>query len=133
MFSMKKEEGLLRHGLQVFWLSKLYELIDTVFVVLRHRDKQITPMHVSYHSTIALLADWAYFVSPVAAVVPLQAMNSVIHVIMYGYYFLKLSDLYKLDWGRQLTQMHIVQFIIVISYGMFGYLYHGFSIFGILY
>ena len=117
-----------------YWLSKLYELLDTLFMILRHRVRQISFLHVFHHSSITLLADWAYFISPIPAVVPVLAMNSMVHVVMYGYYFLTaLHPLHEYTWKKRITQMQITQFLLAMLQGAIGYAYHGFCIYCLLY
>lgn len=133
-FSMKKDTGLLRHGIRVYWLSKIYELLDTVFMVSRHRVRQISFLHVFHHSTITLLADWCCFISPVPAAVPVLALNSFIHVVMYGYYFLTaLYPLHDFTWKKTITLMQMAQFLIAMVHACIGYFYHDFCIYSILY
>ena len=118
----------------VYWLSKLYELLDTVFMILRHRGRQISFLHVFHHSSITMLADWAYFIAPIPAVAPILAMNSTIHVVMYGYYFLTaLRPLHDFTWKKRITQMQILQFLLGIAQSVVGYLYHGFCVYSIMY
>ncbi len=120
--------------MMVYWFSKLYELLDTVFMILRHRGRQISFLHVFHHSSITMLADWAYFVLPIPAVAPVLALNSTIHVVMYGYYFLTaLYPLHDFTWKRRITQMQLLQFMLALIHGTIGYLYHGFCIYSVLY
>lgn len=135
VFSLEHiEEGSLRHGLLVYWISKFVELLDTVYMVLRHKTRQISFLHVWHHSTITLLADWAYTRSSIPAIVPIVALNSAVHVVMYGYYALTaLYPLHEFTWKKRITQMQMTQFVIAIVHGTYGYLYHGFCIYSILY
>lgn len=120
--------------MMVYWISKLYELLDTVFMILRHRGRQISFLHVFHHSSITMLADWGYFISPIPAVVPVLALNSLVHVVMYGYYFLTaLYPLHAFTWKRRITQMQIIQFLIAIVHGVVGYLYHEFCVYCMIY
>lgn len=124
----------MRHGMFVYWLSKLYELMDTVFMVLRHRVRQISVLHVFHHSTITLLADWSAFLYPIPAAVPVLAMNSFVHVVMYGYYFLTtIYPLHAFSWKRRITQMQMTQFLLAMIQSLIGYLYHGFCIYSVFY
>lgn len=125
---------MIPHALMVYWFSKLYELLDTVFMVLRHRVRQISFLHVFHHSSITMLADWAYFLTPIPAVVPVLALNSIVHVVMYGYYFLTaLHPLHEFTWKKRITQMQIIQFLIAMVQCMVGYMYHGFCVYAMLY
>ena len=42
-----EEDELVKHGLWVYYMTKYVELLDTVFMVLRHRRRQISLLHVS--------------------------------------------------------------------------------------
>ncbi len=56
IFIMEHTEGWLRHGYFVYWMSKFVELMDTMYMILRHRTHQISFLHVWHHSSITLLA-----------------------------------------------------------------------------
>ncbi|XP_064389867.1 very long chain fatty acid elongase 7-like [Halichondria panicea] len=134
IFLMEHTEGWLRHGLFVYWISKFVELLDTVYMILRHKSRQISFLHVWHHSTITLLADWAYTRSSWPALTPILALNSAVHVFMYGYYFLTaLHPLHDFTWKKRITQFQMVQFLIGISQAVYGYLYRGFCIYSIGY
>ena len=135
MFSIKHiEEGPLRQGLFVYWMSKFVELFDTVYMVLRHKTRQISFLHVWHHSTITLLADWAYTRSSIPAIIPIVALNSTVHVAMYGYYAVTaLYPLHDFSWKKRITQLQMIQFVLAIIHGAYGYLYHSFCIYSILY
>ena len=135
VFSLEhREHGPLRHGLLIYWISKFVELLDTVYMVLRHKSRQISFLHVWHHSTITLLADWAYTRASIPAIVPIVALNSTVHVVMYGYYALTaLHPLHEFSWKKHITQMQMTQFVIALVHGTYGYLYHGFCIYSVLY
>ena len=37
----------VKHAFFIYWITKHLELLDTVFMILRHRQRQITFLHVS--------------------------------------------------------------------------------------
>ena len=49
----------LRLGLWIYWISKYYELLDTVFMLLRHRLRQMSFLHVFHHASMAFLSDYS--------------------------------------------------------------------------
>ena len=134
VFQMEHTEGPIRHAMLIYWISKFIELMDTVYMVLRHKQRQISFLHIWHHSTITLLADWAYTRSCWPAIVPIVALNSAVHVVMYGYYFLTaLYPLHDFTWKKRITQMQIGQFLIAIVHGLYGYAYRGFCIYSVMY
>lgn len=42
-----KENSLVRHAFWVYYMTKYIELMDTVFMILRHRQRQMSLLHVS--------------------------------------------------------------------------------------
>ena len=54
----------LRRGLWIYWISKYYELLDTVFMLLRHRLRQMSFLHVFHHASMAFLSDYSYNYAP---------------------------------------------------------------------
>lgn len=130
----KSESEILIPVYKVYWLTKLYELLDTVFMIVRHKQRQISFLHVYHHSSMIILSDVVYHLYPYPAFTIYLALNSMVHVVLYAYY--GLSALYPDNppkWKKFLTQFQIIQFLIDMVHAIIGYLYHGFCIYGILY
>lgn len=118
----------------LYWISKIIELLDTAFMILRHKTKQISFLHVYHHSSMVLLTDYAANYSAWPAITPIIALNAGIHVVMYFYYALSAYDPNQPpSWKRRLTEMQIMQFIFDMVYALYGYLYHGFCVYGFIY
>mmetsp|Transcript_15393 Transcript_15393/g.46408 ORF Transcript_15393/g.46408 Transcript_15393/m.46408 type:complete len:220 (-) Transcript_15393:607-1266(-) len=91
------EDTVCEPGLQMFgngpaglWTaffiySKVPELVDTLFIVLRKR--KLIFLHWYHHVTV-LLYCWHAFSTEAASGLYFVAMNFSVHAIMYGYYFL---------------------------------------------
>ncbi len=96
----------------VVWLhynNKYVELVDTAFMALRKKDRQVSFLH-RYHHVLALCG-W-YFpckYSPTGECYFAAMWNSFIHVLMYAYYLLKLFNI-STPWKHWLTRLQIVQF-----------------------
>ncbi|XP_054158432.1 elongation of very long chain fatty acids protein AAEL008004-like [Oppia nitens] len=108
-----------------FMLSRLLDLFDTVFIVLRKKDSQITSLHLYHHTVVPLLC-WVSF--KYNAMIPIIRMfvllNSAIHTLMYSYYALAAfgpAVRPYLWWKRYLTLFQIMQFVICGSYGCLLY------------
>ena len=119
---------------RIYWLTKLYELLDTVFMILRHKQRQISFLHVYHHSSMIILSDLVYHIYPYPAFTVYLALNSVVHVVLYAYYGLSaLNPENPPKWKKFLTQFQIVQFFVDMVHAIMGYLYHGYCIYGIFY
>lgn len=73
--------------LWVFYFSKVPEFMDTVLMALKRNFRQITFLHVYHHSSIFVI--WWFIMSycPGGSSYFSAALNSFVHVVMYGYYF----------------------------------------------
>lgn len=98
----------------LYFATKIVELLDTVFFVLRKKYNQASNLHVFHHSFIAVCV-WIYFkVAPGGSSVLFPYLNMGVHTIMYGYYYLAtFRALQKhLWWKRYLTAIQIIQFVL---------------------
>ncbi|CAG2171312.1 unnamed protein product, partial [Oppiella nova] len=100
----------------LFFISKLVDLIETLFFVLRKKHNQISNLHVYHHSVVPVMTHLAVKVSPVggpATLFPL--LNTFVHIVMYTYYALSAlgpSVQKYLWWKRYITQIQLIQFVI---------------------
>ncbi|XP_066304980.1 very long chain fatty acid elongase 5-like [Branchiostoma lanceolatum] len=130
----KGEVNALKHVFLLYWVTKNLELWDTIFMVLRHRRRQMSFLHVYHHTSILLLSDFCYHHYPWAAMAVPLGLNSLVHVFLYLYYGLSAAFPDKpLTWKRRVTELQIVQFFIGLVHSSLGYLYHGFCVYGIAY
>jgi hypothetical protein len=91
----------------VYYLSKLYELLDTLILILKKRT--LTFLHVFHHATVILMCYfWLQFAQSLQIVALLT--NTAVHVIMYTYYFL-CSINRPPSWKKVVTNLQIVQFV----------------------
>jgi elongation of very long chain fatty acids protein 4 len=107
----------------LIWLhynNKYVELLDTVFMVLRKKNKQISFLHVFHHTLLI----WSWFTvlkicggggdSYFGATV-----NSFIHVLMYTYYLCKLLNIEVPAFIKQnLTKCQMIQFCVCASHSI---------------
>ena len=96
-----------------FYISKYYEMLDTVFFILRKKDNQITFLHVYHHMSI--LALWWIGIKwvPGGTAFYSSMINAFVHVVMYTYYGLSIFPSLRsyLWWKRYLTQLQLIQFV----------------------
>ena len=110
---------------KIYFFSKGYELLDTVFMVLRHKRRQISFLHVFHHASMLILCDFGVKTGYRVSFCYPMGVNSLIHVFMYAYYGLSAagsplvaSETIK----KRLTQMQLLQFytdLVPISYGYY--------------
>lgn len=99
----------------VFLYSRILELIDTFWITLRKKNRQITFLHVFHHSFV-LLMTWFYFkIAPGGSSIMFPIINGMVHVIMYAYYTLSTFESIKpyLWWKKYVTTIQLTQFIIL--------------------
>lgn len=99
----------------VFLYSRILELIDTFWICLRKKNRQITFLHVFHHSFV-LLMTWFYFkLAPGGSSAMFPIVNGMVHTIMYTYYILSTFKSVKpyLWWKKYVTTIQLIQFIIL--------------------
>uniref|UniRef100_A0A8C8S5B9 Elongation of very long chain fatty acids protein n=1 Tax=Pelusios castaneus TaxID=367368 RepID=A0A8C8S5B9_9SAUR len=107
-----------------FFFSKVIELLDTVFFILRKKTEQVTFLHVYHHGT--MLFNWWAGVKyvPGGQAFFIGMLNSFVHIFMYSYYGLaSLGPQMQryLWWKRYLTILQLVgwhQFFVCLLSGL---------------
>lgn len=100
----------------VYYLAKISELLDTVFFVLRKKERQITFLHVYHHSVMPLISWGTTKYYPGGHGTFIGWINSFVHIVMYTYYFLSAfgPNMQKyLWWKSHITTLQMVQFCMV--------------------
>lgn len=122
----KQEETQLAHYIYLFYISKIYEFVDTFIMLLKKNLRQISFLHVYHHSTISFIWWMIARRAPGGDAYFSAALNSWVHVCMYTYYLLAIilgkSEKRRakyLWWGRHLTQMQILQFVCNLCQAIF--------------
>jgi len=107
--------------IHLFYLSKYYEFVDTLFLVLRKRP--VEKLHLFHHASY-IVACWGCSVSGLTVQWFMTCLNSFVHWIMYLYFALSgLTDKVK-PVAKYITVMQMVQFVFGnFSLGMVHYVY----------
>eukprot|EP01040_Poterioochromonas_malhamensis_P009580 gene9580-10400_t len=102
----------------VFYLSKILDFLDTVFIILEKRWKQLSFLHVYHHTSIFLFYWLNINVGYDGDVYLTIVLNGLIHTIMYTYYFVTLhtKDVW---WKSALTMSQMVQFVVMNSQAIY--------------
>ena len=108
--------------LYIFYLSKTLEFLDTVIMCLKQNYRQITFLHVYHHASIFVIWWLIVYFAPGGEAYFSAALNSFVHVVMYGYYLWssyapKLKDgqrphlLHPARYKQYITSMQLTQFV----------------------
>ena len=115
------QRGTLTFIYYVNYLLKYYELLDTIFLALKH--KKLSFLHC-YHHPATLVLTWGQLVDSTGVQWLVILLNLYVHTVMYFYYAMAVLRV-KMPWKRLVTIMQILQFILdlIACYGGF-ILYH---------
>lgn len=110
--------------IDIFILSRVIDFLDTIFFVLRKKQTQITGLHVFHHSLVPMVIYLVASFSMTPFNGFLIVLNSLVHIVMYSYYYLATFPALVpyLWWKRYITRIQIGQFIAALSYFSLGYL-----------
>ncbi|XP_075236593.1 very long chain fatty acid elongase 7-like [Lycorma delicatula] len=102
-----------------YLVSKIIDLLDTVFFILRKKQSHVTFLHVYHHASLVLVS-WAYlkYVRGEQGVW-IGFINTSVHIVMYFYYFLSaFGESMKpyLTWKSYITKFQLAQFAFIIIY-----------------
>jgi len=109
----------------IFYVSKILEFIDTIIMALKKNNRQISFLHVYHHTSIFFIWWVICYYAPGGDSYFSAALNSFIHVLMYGYYLWatispKLEDGVKPRpshpsyWKEWITRSQMIQFCIML-------------------
>nr|QWC69491.1 fatty acid elongase 3 [Tigriopus californicus] len=115
-YSNEPKPVLMAFSTYLYFCMKFVEFLDTIFFILRKKDSQVSFLHVAHHAIMAV------YMWPIVRFMPgghgslAGLLNSFVHIIMYGYYFMAaLGPRFKrfLWWKRYLTWLQMVQFFVI--------------------
>lgn len=92
----------------LFYVSKIYELLDTLILVLKRKD--IIFLH-AWHHCLVIPYTWFWATSNQPWVLGGVFLNTFVHTFMYYYYCVSLFGV-KPWWKRYLTKLQIIQFVV---------------------
>ncbi|XP_039437217.1 elongation of very long chain fatty acids protein AAEL008004-like [Culex pipiens pallens] len=104
---------------------KFTELLETILFVLRKKQNQVSFLHVYHHiSTFFIAYIFCKYVGGSMLVFSIVA-NSIVHIIMYSYYFISAYDvaIFKLVAAKvkkYITTVQLIQFALLTTNNLFG-------------
>eukprot|EP01102_Stenamoeba_stenopodia_P007747 TRINITY_DN2182_c0_g1_i1.p1 TRINITY_DN2182_c0_g1~~TRINITY_DN2182_c0_g1_i1.p1 ORF type:complete len:333 (-),score=44.23 TRINITY_DN2182_c0_g1_i1:23-1021(-) len=98
--------------LWVFYVSKVFDFLDTVFIVLGRKWEQLSFLHIYHHISIFLVYWMNINVGYDGDIYLTIILNSFVHLVMYYYYLLTSLGI-RPWWKMYVTVLQMVQFIIM--------------------
>ncbi|KAH8354205.1 hypothetical protein KR084_003110 [Drosophila pseudotakahashii] len=106
-----------------YFFNKFMDLLETVFFVLRKKDRQISFLHVFHHVYMVYIGFlYLYYYGYGGHGFFLVTFNVVVHVVMYTYYYQSSLDKNlrgDLWWKKYITIVQLVQFGIILSHSVY--------------
>jgi len=118
-----KETLLVYLGYFYLW-SRLLDMVDTIFFVLRKKYNHVSFLHVFHHGIVPLIAYMGLKLHPGGNAGYLPMTNVFIHTIMYSYYAMACMGpemAQYIWWKKHLTQLQLVQFATVFSHALYSF------------
>jgi hypothetical protein len=113
-----------------YFMTKMLDWVDTLFIILGNKSKQFTFLHVYHHASVWYMNWLNLVINYDAEIFVAIGFNAGIHVIMYTYYLISMhmpkdkdprtGKPYSVWWKKHLTTLQMTQF--------FGMNLHGFLI-----
>lgn len=100
--------------LWLFYISKILDFMDTFFIVMGCKWRQLSFLHVYHHTTIFLFYWLNLQVNYDGDIYLTIVLNGLIHAMMYTYYFVSLHT-HNIWWKSFLTLGQMIQFCIMIT------------------
>jgi len=111
----EEKDNHLFWWINLYYLSKYYEFLDTIFLVLQ--GKNISFLHVWHHATVGIITFHALWTQTIFSWITCLN-NCWVHVPMY-FYFAESTRRKKIWWKKYLTTAQITQFIVDCSTSLF--------------
>ncbi|KAI9298149.1 delta6 fatty acid elongase [Neoconidiobolus thromboides FSU 785] len=97
----------------LFYISKIPEFVDTMIMLIKQNYRQISFLHVYHHSSIFAIWWVVTLMAPNGDAYFSAALNSFIHVVMYGYYLLSALGFKSVSFVKKyITMGQMTQFAL---------------------
>ncbi|KAF4532065.1 hypothetical protein B566_EDAN018111 [Ephemera danica] len=107
----------------MYFLLKIFDLVDTILYVVRGKPNQITFLHMFHHITVLIISWLVANYAPDGHATFSLLLNTIVHVVMYTYYLLASfgpAIQPYLWWKRYLTRFQMLQFVLQLIHNTTG-------------
>merc|ERR1719183_98427 len=126
-----QEDPPVANLLWLFYISKVWDFWDTIFIVLGKKWRQLSFLHVYHHTTIFLFYWLNANIFYDGDIYLTVALNGFIHTVMYTYYFIcmhtkdpQTGKSLPIWWKSSLTSFQLIQFTLMMSQATY-LVFHG--------
>jgi len=106
-YTARAEFAMLMH-----YFSKAFDYFDTIFMILRRKERQLTFLHVFHHATVLQIWGTLLYASHGGSTAGFAAMlNSFVHVVMYSHYLVTSFGI-RNPFKKYITMVQLTQFAI---------------------
>jgi hypothetical protein len=102
-------KGALYYWSYIYYLSKYYELLDTVLQLARGKPPPHFVLHVYHHAAVLFMA-WAWCEYKQSLHFIGLAFNTAVHVVMYSYFLQRTITRTVPRWKSFVTLFQVIQF-----------------------
>jgi len=105
-------------GLMIHYFSKVLDFCDSIFMILRRKQRQLSFLHIYHHSTIIMC--WGIVLNSGfgGGTAAWGAMaNSFIHMVMYSHYLVTSFGI-KNPYKKYITKLQLVQFALCLTHSI---------------
>lgn len=102
--------GAIYYWSYIYYLSKYYELLDTVLQIFRGKPPPHYVLHVYHHAAVLFMA-WAWLETKQSLQFIGLAFNTAVHVVMYTYFLQRTITSQVPRWKSFVTLFQIIQFM----------------------
>merc|ERR1719215_247711 len=126
-----QENPAIANLLWLFYISKIWDFWDTIFIVLGKKWRQLSFLHVYHHTTIFLFYWLNANVFYDGDIYLTIVLNGFIHTVMYTYYFICMHTKDRTTgksipiwWKPFLTSFQLIQFTLMMAQSSY-LVFHG--------
>lgn len=112
--------------MEMYLWSRLFDLTDTILLVLRKKHKQITKLHIFHHTLVPTAIYACCHVSMSRFIGFCFIVNIVVHIFMYTYYTMASYPSMAPYMGikKYITKLQLAQFALNTIFYSVGYPYY---------
>ncbi|KAH8384122.1 hypothetical protein KR009_012195 [Drosophila setifemur] len=114
-------KGIERWLSYTYFINKIIDLLETVFFVMRKKDRQITFLHLFHHILMVYFSFvYMYYYGYGGHGFFMCFFNVMVHIVMYVYYYQSAKDAAaSLWWKKYITIVQLVQFGIILTHSIY--------------